>query len=217
MEQVVGDGVLAVIAGSDTTATALSAAFYYLLQDPSKYKRLQEEVDAYFPPNEGEPFDSAKLAEMPYLNAAINEAIRLQPPVPTCTQRGTPRGIRGKVIGSYFIPGGTAVWLPLYPLMRHPQYFSPRPDEFVPERWLKDTKGEFVTNQDAFIPFSFGPANCAGKNLALVEMRMVIALLVQRYDMRFAEGFDPRAWEDTLEDVLVMKRGELHVIFSPRA
>ncbi len=101
--------------------------------------------------------------------------------------------------------------------MRDPRYFSPRPDDFIPERWLNATKGDFLTNPDAFIPFSFGPANCAGKNLALIEMRMVIALLMQRYDMRFAEGFDPQTWEYTLEDWLVMKRGKLPVMITLRA
>ncbi|KLO13822.1 high nitrogen upregulated cytochrome P450 monooxygenase 2 [Schizopora paradoxa] len=215
-EQVVGDAALAVIAGADTTATALTTAFYYLLRDPAKYKQLQEEVDTYFPADEGEPFDAATLAKMPYLNVTINEAIRLQPPVPSCTQRGTPQGNEGKLIGSYFVPGGTAVWLPLYPLLRDPRYFSPHPDDFLPERWLSDTKDDFVTNTDAFIPFSFGPANCAGKNLAWVEMRMAVALLMQRFQMRFAEGFDPLSWEDGLEDCLVLKRGKLPVILALR-
>lgn len=101
--------------------------------------------------------------------------------------------------------------------MRDPRYFSPRPDDFIPERWLGDTKDDFVTNLDAFIPFSFGPANCAGKNLAWVEMRMAVALLMQRFQMHFAKGFDPQTWEDTLEDCLVLKRGRLPVIVTLRA
>lgn len=69
--EVLSDGLLAIVAGSDTTSTVLSGVFYYLLSNPACYKRLQVEVDKTFPPGEGNPFDSAKLADMPYLNAVM--------------------------------------------------------------------------------------------------------------------------------------------------
>lgn len=62
------------------------------------------------------------------------------------------------------------------------------------------------TNTAAFIPFSYGPANCAGRNLALVEMRMVVALLMQRFDMRFADGYDPGLWEEEIQDFVVVTK-----------
>jgi len=64
------DGLIAVIAGSDTTATTLTALLYYLLLEPAKFDRLRSEVDAYFPAGE-EPLDSTKMASMPYLNACM--------------------------------------------------------------------------------------------------------------------------------------------------
>lgn len=69
--EVASDGILAIIAGSDTAATVLSGLFYYLLAQPKDYKRLQEEIDASFPPGQGNAFDATKLAEMPYLNAVM--------------------------------------------------------------------------------------------------------------------------------------------------
>lgn len=75
---------------------------------------------------------------------------------------------------------------------------------------------EVHTNAAAFIPFSYGPANCAGRNLALVEMRMVVALLVQRFDMKFVDGYNPGGWEKAIKDWLVVKLGELPVILTPR-
>lgn len=72
------------------------------------------------------------------------------------------------------------------------------------------------TNTAAFIPFSYGPANCAGRNLALVEMRMVVALLMQRFEMRFADGYDPGLWEEEIQDFVVVKSGRLPVILTPR-
>ena len=59
------------MAGSDTTATVLSGLFYYILRDPKEYDCLQKEVDFFFPPGDGSPFDSLLLADMPHLNAVM--------------------------------------------------------------------------------------------------------------------------------------------------
>jgi cytochrome P450 len=71
LSEVVADGGLTIIAGSDTAATAMSNIFYFLLSDPAAYARLQNEVDIYFSPSD-DPFDSSKLAQMPYLNAVMS-------------------------------------------------------------------------------------------------------------------------------------------------
>ena len=70
-EEIVNDGTLAIIAGSDTTSTTLGGLFYYLMNNPFDYQRLQKEIDAAFPPGEGDPFDSLKLSELPFLNAVM--------------------------------------------------------------------------------------------------------------------------------------------------
>lgn len=126
--------------------------------------------------------------------------------------------------------------VPPYVLFRDPAYFSPAPNNFWPDRWLPDNfvkrhpyhsdlqtgalqnsyDGEVVTNQAAFIPFSYGPANCAGKALALTEMRIVVALLMQRFELRFAPGYDPNEWEERLEDFFVLYNGPLPVTLTPR-
>lgn len=80
----------------------------------------------------------------------------------------------------------------------------------------QSTNGDVRMNAAAFIPFSYGPANCAGRNLALVEMRMVVALLVQRFDMKFAAGYDPGSWNKAIKDWFVVKVGELPVTLTPR-
>ena len=74
----------------------------------------------------------------------------------------------------------------------------------------------FVHDTSAFIPFSTGPANCVGKPLAMLEMRMVVALLMQKFDMRFADGYDPSRWEEELKDMFIIETGELPVILSCR-
>jgi cytochrome P450 len=93
---------------------------------------------------------------------------------------------------------------------------------FWPDRWLiaegliSPPLGSFVHNPNAFIPFSFGPSNCVGKNLALLEMRMVICLCMQKLEMRFANGWDPSLWHASLEDLFVTGMGQLPVIIQRR-
>lgn len=69
----------------------------------------------------------------------------------------------------------------------------------------------FIHNPNAFIPFSYGPANCVGKNLALLEMRMVICLCMQKLELSFADRWDPGEWMSKLEDVFVTGMGSLLV------
>jgi len=222
---VVADSLVAIVAGSDSTATVLSGVFYYLMANPLARKRLQAEIDAVFPPLEGNPFDATALASMPYLNAVINEVLRLQPPLPIALQRSPLPGTGGKQVGAEFIPEGTAINLPPYVIHRDPRYFSPLPDCFIPERWLKQSANEkegdgdvkYSTDAGAFVPFAGGFASCVGKNVALSNIRMVIALLMQKFDMRFADGYDPRKWEEDMEEWFVMKTGELPVVLSTKA
>lgn len=100
--------------------------------------------------------------------------------------------------------------VPLYALFRSSSYFSPAPDVFWPDRWLQLDKST-ITDRAAFIPFSYSPANCAGRALALAEMRVVVALLIQRFDMSLVDGWDKREWEEHLEDFLVLCNGGLPV------
>ena len=119
-----------------------------------------------------------------------------------------------------------------YVLHRDPRYFSPHAEKFWSDRWLPAEKrrpyrapsgiiaqediANVTTDTSAFIPFSYGPANCAGRNLALLEMRVLVALLMQRFDIAFAPGLDFEQWEKEVQDLFVVKVSELPVILRPR-
>ncbi|KLO12993.1 high nitrogen upregulated cytochrome P450 monooxygenase 2 [Schizopora paradoxa] len=217
---VTAESLVGIVAGSDSTASVLSGIFYYLITNRSARQRLQEEIDTTILPG-GDPFDAATLAAMPYLNAVINEVLRLQPPLPIALQRAVLPNTGGRQVVSDFIPEGTAINLPPYVIHRDPRYFSPSPNSFIPERWLgQDNKfhdSKYYTDSNAFIPFAGGFANCVGKNVAIRNIRMVVTILMQRFDMRIAEGYNPKRWEEEMEEYFVLKIGKLPVVVSAKA
>jgi cytochrome P450 len=149
------------------------------------------------------------------LDAYINEAMRLEPPIPYQNQRIVPEsGVRYSGI---FIPGGTHVRTALYTIARLPTNFSD-PDAFRPDRWLAQDRGsEENFNAKASTPFIQGPYHCVGRNFAMAEMRWTVARLVQRYDMRLVDGFDKDAFERSIEDRSVLEiEGSLDVLIQQR-
>jgi cytochrome P450 len=128
---------------------------------------------------------------------------------------------------SSFVPECTQALVHTYSLHRDPRYFSPFPDAFWPDRWLPASVRQYpagasaqtdpvVLDPSTFIPFSTGPTSCAGKNLALMELRAVACFVLQRFDVNVANGPEPESWEETVRDFFVMKTGSLPVILTPR-
>ncbi|KAI0306837.1 high nitrogen upregulated cytochrome P450 monooxygenase 2 [Multifurca ochricompacta] len=208
------DGTLAIIAGSDTTSSVLTALVYYLLCNPAAYHRLQEEVDAAFPSGE-EPLDVVKLSHMEWLNGCINETLRLHPPVPSGSQRSLGRGKGTKVLGNLIIPEQTQLFLHTYSIQRDPRNFH-NPEVFLPERWFSTDAPVGEHNTDAFFPFSYGPTICAGKNLALMEMRMLICWVLRRFRFSKTLGFSYETWDVTTEDWFVLHQHPMLASISRR-
>ncbi|RDX41710.1 high nitrogen upregulated cytochrome P450 monooxygenase 2 [Lentinus brumalis] len=252
VRQLIDDGILAVVAGSDTTSVALTSTFYCILTNPAVHTTLLAEIDKYYPPGEDASV-TAHHRNMPYLQAVIDEALRLYPPVPGGGERRVPHDAASVVVGSLLLPPGTAYWIPPWCLHRDPRNFS-FPLSFWPERWLiasgqlrfedarfpsspsldltpnssstacdftgrekrSDAKANFVHNDGAYIPFSYGPMNCPGKGLAMLEMRTVVCALLQRFEMRLREGWDAASFERGYKDYFSATRPELPVTLHPR-
>lgn len=179
---------LFMIAGTETTATALSGTTFYLLKNPKYLKNLQDELRTAFASNEDMHLEP--LAKLPLLEATIKEGIRMYPPVPIGLSRISPPG--GMTVGSHFVPEGTAIAVHQLSTYRDKSNFK-HPYEFRPERWLEDP--EFKDDRlDAFEPFSVGPRNCLGKNLAWHEMRLLLATVVLNFDMEICP--ESETWAD---------------------
>ncbi|KAI2615921.1 benzoate 4-monooxygenase cytochrome P450 [Hypoxylon sp. NC1633] len=164
-----------VIAGSDTTATTLSAAIYYLLRDQSVMSRLTSEIRSTFKGYTDITYTST--ASLPYLRAVLLEALRIYPPVPMALPRVVPDG--GDTVDGFFLPGGVTVSTnPIAASLASENFHDPW--SFKPERWIKPSKSD---NLDCSQPFSLGVRGCMGRNLAWLDLRTILAKLVWVYDM----------------------------------
>ncbi|KAF7373203.1 Cytochrome P450 [Mycena sanguinolenta] len=209
---VISNATLAIVAGSDTSATVLSNTFFFLLSHPESYDRLQSEIDEAFPPGDKDPTDTALLSNLPYLTAVIKESLRLLPPVATSLQRAPTVGTG---ISSFLKVPPSSFRL-TQSIAIHGTFLRALTSTSPTDGWQKITTPEFVTNDDAFIPFSTGPANCVGKNLAMLEIRMVVAHIMRAFELQFSDGYDTQRWEEDLKDYFVMQKGSLPVNLTRR-
>ncbi|KAF7879414.1 hypothetical protein EAF04_000610 [Stromatinia cepivora] len=179
-----GDSRLIIIAGSDTTSATLTYLFYHLCLEPHHIAKLREELEPIFTP--GSPNECRDIQDAPYLNGVINETLRLHPPVPSGLLRQTPP--EGLTIDGTYIPGNVTVSTPTWTMGRLKSSF-PSPHSFLPTRWFPDPQNaQYLLDKSVFTPFSAGNYSCIGKQLALMELRAVVARIVMRFDVGFAEG-----------------------------
>jgi cytochrome P450 len=181
------------VAGSDTVSQGCTALFRHIVGDKTIQSRLRAEINAAF--DVGDDYDSVKLAKLPFLDACVQEMLRLVPPVAAGPPRYSEKN--DQVLGR-FIPAGTTVACPTYTLHRDSRNFRD-PDEFKPERWLSDSKIEPHV-QDAFIPFSYGPGVCIGKPVALHNMKLIIAKALQKFELSFPKDFDAGKFDTSYKE-----------------
>ncbi|KAK4234867.1 cytochrome P450 [Achaetomium macrosporum] len=177
-----------VLAGSETSATLLSGCTWLLLQpeNEEKLRLLIRHVRTSF--KSEDEIDLISVGRLDYMLAVIDEALRLYPPVPMQSNRIVNGA--GAVIDGRWVPGGTSVALQLYAACRSPSNFH-QPDKFLPERWLShaDPGSPFAADRrEASQPFSIGPRNCIGRQLAYAEMRLILAKILWHFDLELDEA-----------------------------
>ncbi len=164
------------LAGHETTANALSWAWYLLAQHPEAEARLHEEVGRVL---EGRSPTYADLPRLPYTESIINEALRLFPPAWMPGREST----EPLELGGYRIARGTTVFMTAWVIQRDPRWFED-PDAFRPERWADGLLQRIP--RYAYFPFGGGPRICIGNNFALMEAALVLATIAGRYRLRLA-------------------------------
>ena len=160
------------LAGHETTANALTWAWYLLLINPSKFEKLKEEVKNLLSDNE---LTLDNLNNFVYAKKVFKEALRLYPPAWFLLRRA----INDFEINGYEIKKGFSIAASPYISHRDPRYFE-NPEEFIPERWTE----EFEKNlpRGAYFPFGGGPRMCIGEAFANMEGVVVLVLLAQKFD-----------------------------------
>ncbi len=181
-----GEAVLLIVAGSDTTKTAVAAMIFYIVRNPRVYKKLTDEIRSTFSTVD-EIRWGQKLFSCKYLRACLDESLRMSPPVPSDLNREVlPGGIE---IEGKFVPEGINVGTNTYSLHYNELAF-PDPFLFRPERWIvseRNSAADVAAAQQSFVPFSAGPRACVGKNLAYLELMVTVGRLLYRTDVRISE------------------------------
>lgn len=182
-----------IVAGSETTATCLTGLTFFLLSNEPCLKRLSAEVRSQFKTTQEIDGDSTK--DLKYLQAVIDEGLRMFPPVAF----GLPRICPGTVVDGHYIPAGTVVSVDHWTTNHDPHYWKD-PQCFIPERWIDEGFGDV---KEASQPFSLGPRACLGINLAYLELRIILAKMVFHYD-----------WELINKDLKFFEDAKLFVLWK---
>jgi cytochrome P450 len=160
-------------AGHETTAVTLAWALYRIGRNAALCARLEAEVDAVLGQS---PPTMESLARLDLLDRTIREVLRTAPPA-----YAVPReALADDEIDGVAIPKGAAVVVSTYFIHRHPEFWS-EPDRFDPDRFLPE-RGE-PRHQFAYLPFGLGGRRCVGEDFALLELRSVLARVLQRFSV----------------------------------
>lgn len=178
--QVRDEAMTLFLAGHETTANALSFAFWLLAQNPDVVAELRREVETVLGDRAPTLADIPRLA---YTQQVVEESMRLYPPVWAFERQA----LQDDVIAGYHVPKGTIVGVSPYVLHRRPELF-PDPLRFDPTRFDKAKVKE--RNKHAYLPFGGGPRTCIGNMFALMEMQIVLAMAVRRFDFSVAPDFE---------------------------
>ncbi|KAK3670744.1 hypothetical protein LTR78_009436 [Recurvomyces mirabilis] len=156
----------------------MATILFGLLKNPSAMKTVTEEIRSTFASED--EITVASTSNLKYLDAVINEGIRLGPPSSVTVPRVV--SAAGAMICGQWVPGNTLVGVNQYPAFRSPTNFS-KPNQFIPERFLAGAG--FDDNHDSFHPFLLGRHQCIGIRFAWAEMRLVLARMLYTYDISF--------------------------------
>ena len=186
-EDLVNQMMTFLAAGHETTATAMTWAFYLLCLHPDVQTRLREEIRANLPPPLGdtETVTAASLDQCHYLHAVCNEVLRVYPPVPI-TVRDT--RCDTSILGQY-VPKGTKVILSPWAVNTATSLWGPDADKFNPDRYMgpgKANSGGAESNY-AFLTFLHGPRSCIGQAFAKAEFACLLAAVVGRFEIKNAD------------------------------
>ncbi|KAL1596981.1 hypothetical protein SLS60_008563 [Paraconiothyrium brasiliense] len=189
-KQIEAELLLQIIAGSDTTASAIRSTLLRLLTSPRVLTKLRAEVDAAVADGRvSNPIQQKESKDLPYLQAVVKEGLRITPPFLGQVAKEVPAG--GDTYNGVFLPGGTRIGHNVYALTRQ-SIFGPDSDTFRPERWLEaDAETRREMEKTIELVFGYGRWSCMGKNVAFLEMDKVYFELLREFDFDIVNAEKP--------------------------
>ncbi|CAJ0582708.1 unnamed protein product, partial [Mesorhabditis spiculigera] len=203
-EEIVNNGFAFLLAGYETTSTALGFATWLLARHPDVQQKLYEELMALPDPEQIHQYYD-QVMRLPYLNAVYKEALRLFPPITFFVNRTCTRDCE---IGGVLYTRGTQVGIPIWNILRSSDVWE-KPNDFIPERFL-----DAPTNPFAWLPFGAGPRSCIGMRFAQMEFKIAIARTLSVFTLRLPEN---SKWALPLTNsTALLSTPEIQVICEPR-
>ncbi|MET0280181.1 MAG: cytochrome P450 [Steroidobacteraceae bacterium] len=174
-KEIVDEITTLIVAGHETTASALNWTWYLLGEHPQVEAQLHAEIDA----SAEVPVPSLQQMEaLPYSNMVVREAMRLYPPVWVVSRKT----IEADTLGGFTVPPGTDVFFSPFFVHRHPDFWT-EPERFMPERFAA-TRGDEERPKLTYLPFSAGAHHCIGETLAIYEMLVHLNRFARRFRLR---------------------------------
>ena len=206
-EQMVAEGSFVTLTGGDGYALTMSTLLFFLARHPECQERLAHEILSKFPRDDNKWIHwGPDLQNCQYLRACIDEAMRMVPPASNIPWReceidnayiglsDEPRAQDRAGTNGFRIPRGTDVGVSPYTMFRRADIFRD-PGKFWPERWLEPDDGGVILDKDerrrarmACKPFSIGPRNCSGQQVAMMMTFIGMANLLSRFEFKVAAG-----------------------------
>jgi len=179
--ELTAEALTQLIAGSDTTSNTSCALLFWVCKTPGVLQKLQKELDAAIPAGTEVPtFEMVK--DLKYMQNVINETLRIHSTSALGLPRIIPEGPGVDILGRHF-PAGTVLSVPTYSIHHSKEIWGPDAEEYNPDRWDHLTEKQKV----GFIPFSYGPRSCVGRNVAEMELALIVATTFRRYDFNLLQ------------------------------
>ncbi|SFM80063.1 cytochrome P450 / NADPH-cytochrome P450 reductase [Pseudonocardia ammonioxydans] len=202
---IVSQCITFLIAGHETTSGLLSFTIAYLIKHPEVVARVQDEVDRVLGTDPGVMPTAEMLGRLTYVRQVLDETLRLWPTAPAFTRQP----YADDTVGGYPMARGTAI-VALTPMLhRLPEVWGPDADDFDPEHFAPERRDALPPN--AFKPFGSGQRACIGRQFAMQEAVLVLAMLVQRFEL-----VDHADYRLQIRESLTLKPEGLTVTLRPR-
>ncbi len=166
-------------AGHETSANALAWTIYSISQQPEIIDKIRAEVNHICPNDEMPTFEQLRLLK--YTEQVINEGMRLYPPAWVIGRRA----IKDDIVNGYSVKKGVNILLEIMLMHRSPDLWD-NPEAFIPERFEAEKMKTYHKNQ--FMPFGAGPRMCIGNHFAMMEMQLILATIIKRFDFTLDEN-----------------------------